>query len=394
MIGRILAWLTDGTHWQGDDGILRRTTEHLGYSLTALLIAALLAIPLGLYIGHSGRGRFLVVNAVGAARAIPSLGLLLLAVLWLGPKLSGDLAFLAPAGLVLVVLAIPPILSGAYAGVEGVDPDARDAAKGMGMRGREVLRHVELPCALPLIMSGIRSATLQVIATATIAAVVGLGGLGRFHGRSVVVLGTEKGSDTESRVRHNFGMARPEGYRKARRLMELAGRFNLPILTFIDTSGAFPGIDAEARGQAEAIARSIEACLDAPVPLVATIIGEGGSGGAIALATADQILMLEYAIYSVISPEGCASILWRDAAQAPVAAEALKLTAEDLLKLKLVDQVIPEPLGGAQRDKQATLRAVDEAIQTALAGLDGVEAPALRSRRREKFLAMGRETIA
>jgi len=180
MINRILAWLTDGAHWQGDDGILRRAAEHLGYSLTALLIAALIAIPLGLYIGHTGRGRFFVVNAVGAARAIPSLGLLFLAVLWLGPKFSGDIAFLAPAGLVLVVLAIPPILAGAYAGVEGADPDARDAAKGMGMRGTEVLRHVEFPCALPLILSGVRSATLQVIATATIAAVVGLGGLGRF----------------------------------------------------------------------------------------------------------------------------------------------------------------------------------------------------------------------
>lgn len=180
MINHILAWLTDGNHWQGSDGIPRRLVEHLGYSLTAVLIAALIAIPLGLYIGHTGRGRFLVVNLAGAARAIPSLGLLFLAVLWLGPKLSGDIAFLAPAGLVLVVLAIPPILSGAYAGVEGVDPDARDAAKGMGMRGTEVLRHVEFPCALPLIMSGIRSATLQVIATATIAAVVGLGGLGRF----------------------------------------------------------------------------------------------------------------------------------------------------------------------------------------------------------------------
>jgi len=180
MISRLLAWLTDSAHWLGDDGILRRTAEHLGYSLTALLVAALIAIPLGLYIGHTGRGRFFVVNLVGAARAIPSLGLLFLAVLWLGPKLSGDIAFLAPAGLVLVILAIPPILSGSYAGVEGVDPDARDAAKGMGMRGTEVLRHVEFPCALPLIMSGIRSATLQVIATATIAAVVGLGGLGRF----------------------------------------------------------------------------------------------------------------------------------------------------------------------------------------------------------------------
>ncbi|HVZ06847.1 acetyl-CoA carboxylase carboxyltransferase subunit alpha [Rhodopila sp.] len=220
-----------------------------------------------------------------------------------------------------------------------------------------------------------------------------LGGLGRFHGRPVVVLGTEKGSDTESRVRHNFGMARPEGYRKARRLMELAGRFTMPILTFVDTSGAFPGIDAEARGQAEAIARSIEACLEAPVPVVATIIGEGGSGGAIALATADRILMLENAIYSVISPEGCASILWRDAAQAPAAAEALKLTAEDLLKLKLVDQIIPEPLGGAQRDKNATLKAVNEAVQGALASLDGQDAAMLRNRRREKFLAMGRDAI-
>ena len=180
MINSVLAWLTDGAHWSGDDGITRRLVEHLGYSLTAVIIAALIAIPMGLYIGHTGRGRFLVVNVAGAARAIPSLGLLFLAVLWLGPKLSGDVAFLAPAGLVLVVLAIPPILSGAYAGVEGVDPDARDAAKGMGMRGTEVLRHVEFPCALPLIMSGIRSATLQVIATATIAAVVGLGGLGRF----------------------------------------------------------------------------------------------------------------------------------------------------------------------------------------------------------------------
>lgn len=180
MMGQIYAWLADGAHWQGPDGILARLIEHLAYSLSAVIIAALIAIPLGLFIGHTGRGRFLVVNLTGAARAIPSLGLLFLAVLWLGPKFSGDIAFLAPAGLVLVVLAIPPILSGAYAGVEGVDPQARDAAKGMGMRGTEVLRHVEVPCALPLIMSGIRSATLQVIATATIAAVVGLGGLGRF----------------------------------------------------------------------------------------------------------------------------------------------------------------------------------------------------------------------
>jgi osmoprotectant transport system permease protein len=180
MIGRIFAWLTDGAHWQGEDGILRRLLEHLGYSLTAVVIAALIAIPLGLYIGHTGRGRFFVVNLVGAARAIPTLGLLFLAVLLLGPRLSGDVAFLVPTGVVLVVLAIPPVLAGTYAGVESVDPDARDAAKGMGMRGTEVLRHVEFPCALPLVMSGIRSATLQVISTATIAAVVGLGGLGRF----------------------------------------------------------------------------------------------------------------------------------------------------------------------------------------------------------------------
>jgi osmoprotectant transport system permease protein len=180
MIGSIFAWLIDGAHWQGYDGIAARLLEHLEYSLSAVLVAALIAIPLGLYIGHTGHGRVLVVNLAGAARAIPSLGLLFIAVLWLGPQLSGEIAFLAPAGLVLVVLAIPPILSGAYAGVEGVDPHARDAAKGMGMRGYEVLRHVELPCALPLIMSGIRSGALQVIATATIAAVVGLGGLGRF----------------------------------------------------------------------------------------------------------------------------------------------------------------------------------------------------------------------
>jgi acetyl-CoA carboxylase carboxyl transferase subunit alpha len=221
-----------------------------------------------------------------------------------------------------------------------------------------------------------------------------LGGIGRFEGRPVAVLGTEKGTDTDSRVRHNFGMARPEGYRKARRLIELAGRFKLPVLTFIDTAGAFPGIDAEARGQAEAIARSIEACLEAPVPIVATIIGEGGSGGAIALAAGDRVLMLEHAVYSVISPEGCASILWRDSAQASVAAEALRLTAEDLLRLKLVDQVVPEPLGGAQRDKVATLAAVRQAVQDALNGLNGLDAATLRSRRREKFLAMGHEVIA
>jgi acetyl-CoA carboxylase carboxyl transferase subunit alpha len=221
-----------------------------------------------------------------------------------------------------------------------------------------------------------------------------VGGLGRFRGRSVVVLGTEKGADTDSRIAHNFGMARPEGYRKARRLMELAGRFGLPILSFVDTSGAFPGIEAEARGQAEAIARSIEACLDAPVPLVATIIGEGGSGGAIALAAGDAVLMLEHAVYSVISPEGCASILWHDAAKAPAAAEALKVTAEDLKRLKLIDTVIPEPLGGAHRDKAAAIEAVGDAVQNALLPLLAMEGAALKARRREKFIEMGREALA
>ena len=217
-----------------------------------------------------------------------------------------------------------------------------------------------------------------------------IGGMGRFRGRAVMVLGTERGNDTESRVKHNFGMARPEGYRKARRLMELAGRFGLPILTFVDTAGAFPGIDAEARGQAEAIARSIEAGLEAPVPFIATIIGEGGSGGAIALAAADRIIMLEHAIYSVISPEGCASILWRDAAQASTAAEALKLTAEDLRRLNLVDAMVPEPLGGAHRDPAATITALGDRIAELLAPLVELDGATLRARRREKFLEMGR----
>ncbi|HET9020070.1 MAG TPA: acetyl-CoA carboxylase carboxyltransferase subunit alpha [Acetobacteraceae bacterium] len=220
-----------------------------------------------------------------------------------------------------------------------------------------------------------------------------VGGLGRYHGRPVVAIGTEKGADTESRVRHNFGMARPEGYRKAKRLIELAGRFGLPVLTFVDTSGAFPGIDAEARGQAEAIARSIEACLEAPVPLVATVIGEGGSGGAIALAAGDAVLMLEHAIYSVISPEGCAAILWKESTQAPAAAEALKLTAEDLKRLGLIDAIVTEPLGGAHRDPAAAIAAVDQAITAALAPLLPLDAPVLKARRREKYLEMGREAV-
>ena len=255
----------------------------------------------------------------------------------------------------------------------------------------QVARHPDRPKALDYIAALITDYTPLAgdRAFADDAAVVG--GLGRFRGRSVVVIGTEKGNDTETRVARNFGMARPEGYRKARRLMELAGRFGLPILTFVDTAGAFPGIDAEARGQAEAIARSIEACLDAPVPMIATIIGEGGSGGAIALAAGDRVLMLEHAIYSVISPEGCASILWRDAAQAATAAEALRLTADDLLRLKLIDLLIPEPMGGAHRDPAATIAGVADAVATSLTPLLALDAATLRRRRRDKYLAMGRE---
>ncbi len=255
----------------------------------------------------------------------------------------------------------------------------------------QVARHPDRPKALAYIAALITDYTPLAgdRAFADDAAVVG--GLGRFRSRPVMVLGTERGSDTESRVAHNFGMARPEGYRKARRLIELAGRFNLPLLTFVDTAGAFPGIDAEARGQAEAIARAIEACLDAPAPIVATIIGEGGSGGAIALAAGDRVLMLEHSIYSVISPEGCASILWRDAAQAPAAADALRLTAQDLLGFGIVDEVIAEPVGGAHRLAGETVSAVGDAIAASLDPLLALPAAALRDARREKYLAMGRD---
>jgi acetyl-CoA carboxylase carboxyl transferase subunit alpha len=258
----------------------------------------------------------------------------------------------------------------------------------------QVARHEDRPKALDYIAQLITEYTPLAgdRAFAEDAAIVG--GLGRFEGRPVMVLGTEKGSETESRVRHNFGSAKPEGYRKARRLIEMAGRFRLPLLTFVDTSGAFPGIDAEARGQAEAIARSIEACLDAPVPIVATIIGEGGSGGAIALASGDRVLMLEHAVYSVISPEGCASILWRDSAQANLAAEALKLTAADLKNLKLIDEIVAEPLGGAHRDPRQAVASVGSAVAASLEKLVGLEPAALRAQRREKFLAMGREGLA
>src|SRR3954451_25438639 len=216
-----------------------------------------------------------------------------------------------------------------------------------------------------------------------------VGGLGRFRGLSVCVIGHEKGADTEERVQHNFGMARPEGYRKAIRLMRLAERFRLPVLTIVDTPGAHPGIDAEERGQAEAIARSIETCLTLNVPLVATVVGEGGSGGAIALAVADVILMLEHAIYSVISPEGCAAILWRSAEHAPAAAEALKLPAQDLHQHRLVDEVIQEPLGGAHRGRATTIRAVGDAIERQLRRLINMTPEELRRGRRDKFLRMG-----
>jgi acetyl-CoA carboxylase carboxyl transferase subunit alpha len=216
-----------------------------------------------------------------------------------------------------------------------------------------------------------------------------IGGIGRFRGRSVLVLGTEKGGDTEARVKHNFGMARPEGYRKARRLMRLAERFALPVLTFVDTAGAYPGVDAEARGQSEAIARAIETCLDIRIPVVAAIIGEGGSGGAIALATGNAVLMLEHAIYSVISPEGCASILWRDAAHAQEAAEALRLTAQDLARLGVIDRIVPEPLGGAHRVPKEAIAQLGDALDVALRPLLGRDGDSLRAERRRKFLAMG-----
>ncbi|SNB68457.1 acetyl-CoA carboxylase carboxyltransferase subunit alpha [Arboricoccus pini] len=219
-------------------------------------------------------------------------------------------------------------------------------------------------------------------------------GLGRFRGRSILLIGHERGSDTEERVRHNFGMARPEGYRKAIRLMRLAERFGLPVVTLVDTMGAHPGIDAEERGQAEAIARSIECCLDLAVPVVSIIVGEGGSGGAIALAVADRVLMLEHSIYSVISPEGCAAILWRSAEKAADAAEALRFTAQDLREYRLIDEIIPEPVGGAHRARDVTIDAVGDAIERHLADLEGVPGLDLRLLRREKFLAMGRPAAA
>ena len=221
-----------------------------------------------------------------------------------------------------------------------------------------------------------------------------MGGLGRFRDQAVVVIGHEKGNDTRSRIHRNFGMARPEGYRKAIRLMDLADRFGLPVLTLVDTPGAYPGKGAEERGQSEAIARSTEKCLQIGVPLVSIIIGEGGSGGAVAFATADRVGMLEHSIYSVISPEGCASILWKDADKMREAAEALKLTAQDLRKLGVVDAVIPEPMGGAQRDPEEAIRQVGDEIARLLGDLRKLKRPELIRKRRQKYLEMGARGLA
>jgi acetyl-CoA carboxylase carboxyl transferase subunit alpha len=217
-----------------------------------------------------------------------------------------------------------------------------------------------------------------------------VGGFGRFRGESICVIGHEKGSSTESRLKHNFGMARPEGYRKAVRLMEMADRFDIPVLCLVDTAGAYPGIDAEERGQAEAIARSTEACLNLGVPNVAVILGEGGSGGAVAIATANRVLMLEHAIYSVISPEGAASILWRDTTKAQDAATNMKITAADLTAFGIIDGVITEPIGGAHRDPAAAIAATGEVVAKAFAELKGLDRETVRRQRSDKFLAIGR----
>jgi acetyl-CoA carboxylase carboxyl transferase subunit alpha len=216
-----------------------------------------------------------------------------------------------------------------------------------------------------------------------------LGGFATFRGRKIMLIGHEKGNDTQSRIKHNFGMGKPEGYRKAIRLMDMAGRFGLPVVTLVDTSGAFPGVEAEERGQAEAIARSTEACLALPTPMVATIVGEGGSGGAVALASAERVLMMEHAVYSVISPEGCASILWRTAEKAPQAAEAMKVTAQDLVELGVIDRIVKEPVGGAHRDREATAKALGDALAEELGSLSGKSTKQLRRMREDRFLAIG-----
>ncbi|WP_044560192.1 acetyl-CoA carboxylase carboxyltransferase subunit alpha [Azospirillum sp. B4] len=220
-----------------------------------------------------------------------------------------------------------------------------------------------------------------------------VGGLGRFRGRSVVVIGQEKGHDTDTRIRHNFGSAKPEGYRKAQRLLNLASRFSLPVITLVDTAGAYPGVGAEERGQAEAIAKSIETCLRARVPIVSAVIGEGGSGGAIAIATADRVLMLEHSIYSVISPEGCSGILWRSNTNAADAAAALRLTAQDLKELGVIDRIVMEPIGGAHRRREETILALGNAIDDSLDSMRGQDGGTLIARRREKYLSMGQKGL-
>ena len=258
----------------------------------------------------------------------------------------------------------------------------------------QVARHPERPHALAYIAALIDDFTPLAGDRAFAEDQAIVGGLGRFRGRSVMVIGHEKGHDTESRLRHNFGMAKPEGYRKAVRLMEMANHFQIPVITLVDTAGAYPGVDAEARGQAEAIARSIETCLDIRVPLISVIIGEGGSGGAIALATGNSVLMLEHAIYSVISPEGCASILWRSNDNAKDAAEQLRLTAQDLHKLNIIDSVVPEPMGGAHRNIDLMFQTLSMSLESALRDLTDTEGGVLRAKRREKFLEMGRAGLS
>lgn len=220
-----------------------------------------------------------------------------------------------------------------------------------------------------------------------------IGGLGRFKGQPVVIMGTEKGGNTEDRIKRNFGMARPEGYRKARRLMELAERFGLPVITIVDTAGAYPGRGAEERGQAEAIARSIETCLNLTSPIVSAVVGEGGSGGAIALATGNRVVMYEHAVYSVISPEGCASILWRSADHARDAAEALRLTAQDMIKLGVIDEIVDEPLGAAHRDPQQAIADLGDAIDRQLSSLSSLSGDALVADRHDKYIALGEKGL-
>ncbi len=221
-----------------------------------------------------------------------------------------------------------------------------------------------------------------------------IGGLARFRGEACIVMGHEKGSDTESRLKHNFGMARPEGYRKAIRLMDMADRFELPVITLVDTSGAYPGVGAEERGQAEAIARSTDKCLSLETPIITCIVGEGGSGGAVAIAAGNHVLMMEHAIYSVISPEGCASILWRTNDKAQDAAIALKITAQDLLKLGVVDDVVPEPLGGAHRDRERAMNLLGDHLENGLRDMAGLDGARLKELRREKFLAIGEKGLS